>query len=383
LNAPADDDRTGFDDRTEADRFDASLVVTPPIALAPGDSLLSSRSVETIGAVDNWLREGKGERSNSPVASVSVLTCLADAAPADAFRPSWGDTSGRLFRLSEVNRALLPRLAPPSTIDDAYLADFADRFVRPWIDNLYFGFDAQVEYMPMYGREVARATGIAALLVMLDLPASQTEAQERLLVGLLQRGIDLWGLVRAGHPGWSAFGGHGSGRKFPIVLAGMLFGEADMSTPSAAYPDTRFGEDMHTAFTDDLPYGAAWNGATVVYTGHQGVWEGAPVSSDPAWGPYEHLPPSEWLSDIGESYRRCCTSSAWVGEALAARLIGADAIWGHDAFFAYVERWMDPTGDAAYTQSIYDMSGFDFRAAWAAHGSVWDALPGEMWEMYR
>jgi hypothetical protein len=152
---------------------------------------------------------------------------------------------------------------------------------------------------------------------------------------------------------------------------------------SQTYPDVKFGEDMHTAFADDLPYGPAWCGATVVYTGHMGWWQGAAVSDDPAWGPYEHLSPDQWLSNIGEGYRRCCTSLAWVGQALAARLMDARDEWSHDAFFAYVDRWMDPTGDAEYTQTIYDMTGWDYRGGWAAHGQAWDDFVEEMWAAYR
>jgi hypothetical protein len=44
---------------------------------------------------------------------------------------------------------------------------------------------------------------------------------------------------------------------------------------------------------------------------------------------------------------------------------------------------MDPTGDAEYTQQIYDMTGHDFRADWAAHGQAWDDFINEMWAAYR
>jgi hypothetical protein len=383
LNIPPVQDQTGFDDRTVEGRFEESLRSYPPISMVPGDRLASSISVETPGEVDNWLREGNGERSDSPVWSVSILTCLAEPAPADAFRPSYADPYATIYRLSQVNRALLPVLDPPGPVDTATLQTFADRIIRPWVDNLFYAFDAQVEYMAMYGRETGRVAGISSLLVMLNLPDDQKPIQEKLLIGVIQHGIDLWGLVKAGYPGWYAHGGHGSGRKWPIIMAGMLLGDTAMAAPSATYPDTRFGEDMHTAFTDDLPYGPAWCGATVVYTGHMGWWRGAPVSSDPAWGPYEHLAPDEWLDPIGENYRRCCTSLAWVGQALAARLMNAQSSWGHDAFFAYVDRWMDPTGDAEYTQTIYDMTGLDYRADWQAHGQAWDDFINEMWAAYR
>jgi hypothetical protein len=387
VNLPAVQDRSGFDDRIVQGRFDATLRSEPPIDLATGDRLASSISVDVAGVVPNWLREEDGETSESPVRSVSVLTCLAEPPPADAFRPSYADPTGRLYRLSQVNRALLPRLAPPAAADPALLEEIATRHLRPWIDNLFFAFDAQEETMPMYGREMGRVAGMSSLFLMLELPPDQEDAQERLLVGFLQQGIDLWGLVRAGYPGWQAHGGHGSGRKWPIVLSGMLLGDAEMAAPGATFPEVRFGEDMQTATVADLAPPADqpgwWNDATVVYAGHTGVLDGVAVSDTPGWGPYEHLAPSAWEAELGESYRRCCTSQAWVGEALAAHLVGAEEEWGHDAFFAYVDRWMDPTGDAEYTQAIFDQTGWDYRASWAAQGQGWDDFVEEMWAAYR
>ncbi|MBN2494838.1 MAG: hypothetical protein JXR96_09635 [Deltaproteobacteria bacterium] len=384
LNIPPSQSQSGFDDRTPGNRFEASLVARPPIALVPGDSLASSISVESPGQVDNWLREGNGERSESPVWSVSILTCLDEPAPTDAFRPSYADSSNRIYRLSDLDRDRLPRLAAPQSVDTDYIRMFAERLARPWVDNLFYAFDAQVAYMAMYGREQGRVAGIASLLLMLDLPAEQQAVKEQLLVGYVQHGIDLWGLVRAGHAGWYAHGGHGSGRKWPIIFSGLLLGDAEMASPTLTYPDVQFGEDMHTAFADGPPWGPAWIGATVIYTGHMGIWRGEVVSDTPGWGPYEHLPPDEWEGDgIGEGYRRCCTSLAWVGQALAARLMDAQESWAHDAFFAYADRWMDPSGDEAYTQTIYEMSGLDFRANFQRQGQAWDDLVEAMWAAYR
>jgi hypothetical protein len=131
---------------------------------------------------------------------------------------------------------------------------------------------------------------------------------------------------------------------------------------------------------------------TVVYGGHVGI-NGNSVS--PGWGPYEHLPPSEWTNGVGEDYRRCCTSVSWIGEALAARLIpGMQAAWNHPQFFAYADRWMfvpdDPNDVAAMlTDAGVDVSG-DYR-----QGQSWDILSGggyyepyanfvdAMWAQYR
>ena len=91
--------------------------------------------------MDNWLREGNGERSSSPVFSISILTCLDEAVPSDTFRPSYADRENRTYRLDDINRDLLPVLDPPSPVDADYIEMFADRLMRPWVDNLFYGFD--------------------------------------------------------------------------------------------------------------------------------------------------------------------------------------------------------------------------------------------------
>jgi len=54
INLPNVQDKTGFDDRTQGNRFDASLRITPPFTLRPGDSLVSSISLTMLRQVDNW-----------------------------------------------------------------------------------------------------------------------------------------------------------------------------------------------------------------------------------------------------------------------------------------------------------------------------------------
>jgi len=63
--------------------------------------------------------------------------------------------------------------------------------------------------------------------------------------------------------------------------------------------------------------------------------------------------------------------------------VNAEESWGHPAFFDYVDRWMDPTGDPEYTQTIESLTGWDYSAAWQAHGQAWDDLVEEMWAAYR
>jgi hypothetical protein len=69
-----------------------------------------------------------------------------------------------------------------------------------------------VETMPQYGLEYGRVAGISALLLCTDL---KPEPKEALLVNYVQVGIDLAGMVRAGHPGWTCWGGQGGDRQGP------------------------------------------------------------------------------------------------------------------------------------------------------------------------
>ena len=380
LNMPVNNNSVSpFDDRVSSGRYAPQLRVNPPFTMHPGDALISSISVSKIGDYQPWLREGEGETPDSPVRSVSVLTCLASAVSADAFRPSYADRTQKIYYAGTMRLGVLPRV--PKVRHMADIGTISAHFRRPWLDVCFFGFDAAVEYQATYGREVGRSVGMATLLLMLDYSDAE---KEPLLVNIVQYGIDLWGIAKSGYFGWMGFGGHGTGRKWPIIFAGILLGDAQMQSPDRAFPALRFGEDMQTM------YDIGWTGAGVVYAGHQGVWNGKPVSATPSWGPYENLPPSAWATafagdadyHIGEDYRRCCTSIAWVGEALTARMMHAEDLWNHQAFFDYVDRWMTEN-DAQAVATIKAETGLDYSADWERQGQAWDSFVDDMWVAYR
>ncbi len=374
LNLPIDPSRSGFDSRVEGRRFDERLRANVPIQLKPGDALISSISVEEMNSLPVPLRPS--EKAKSPVRSVSVLTCLANPVPSDAFRPSYCDREQKIFLARQLRRELLPRLSRqgiPFKLESGYqltLKDFARMFERPWLEVCFFGLDAAIEYQPTYGREVGRAVGIASLLLCLDFTRAE---KERLLIPFVQYGIDLWGIGRAGYRGWLAHGGHGSGRKWPIVFAGLMLGDEAMQSPNKTLPALKFSEDMQTM------YGLGWTGAKALYAGHIGK-EGN--KEQPGWGEYEHLPPTEWQADIGESYRRCCTSVAWVGQALAARILQAEKFWDRPAFFDYVDRWMTED-DAEQVATIKKVRGWDFSNSAGRQKQAWDPFVNAMWARYR
>jgi hypothetical protein len=370
-NLPTKNGKSGFDSRLadatdKADWFDPTLRSYPPIHLNPGDALVSTISLQKTHSVPEIMR--KIDMNASPVAFAAVLTVLATPPPPDAFRPSYCDRHQTIYRAGNLHRELLPSVAPPHRDRTPKFAQYETLFRPPWIDTNYFLFDVPADYMPSYGQHVAFAVSYAALLLSLDFPPAQKVPLTNYLV---QYGIDLYGCVQAG-VGWPAFGGHHSGRKLPILLAGILLDDAGMKNVSANFPD-KFGEDMQTLYVKDLPptgtYQHAWQGATAIYGGHYGVHADSTPLKAGLYGPYEQLPPKDWPvtdtgSQLGESYRRCCTSVSWVGEALAIHLFHAENFWNHPAFFDYVYRWM--TEDD--TQAIADIKAqthADYSQGWA------------------
>jgi beta-galactosidase/beta-glucuronidase len=357
--------------------FDPSLIQRLPVVMQPGDSLVSTISMAKNLVLHAQLRNKieRGVDDSSPIRTAAVLTCVNKPQAPDAFRPGFCDRKQRIYLTRNIKRDLLPRAA--ATESTPNIQRYIRFTQRPWMGTCFFGFEEPVENMPQYGLEYGRVVGISALLLCTDI---QPQQKEPLLVNLIQVGIDLGSMVRAGHPGWTAWGGHGSGRKLPIVFAGLLLGDDELANINMSYPKVSFGTDEQTA------YGDAWTGAKVVFAGHSGIdaATGMGRSRNNGWGPYEHTPPSQWKDgqNTSESYRRCCTSVGWVAQALAMRLLHAEGSWNHDAFFDYADRWMYED-DSAFIKAIREATGRDHDKEWARQGQAWDAFVNEMWVKYR
>jgi hypothetical protein len=382
LNPPAE--RKVSYDSGVRNWFDPSLIQKLPVSMKPGDSLVSTISMPMgivvppilgIQASDDKGIRGVGD--SSPVRAAAVLTCVSAPLPPDAFRPAYCDRTQKIYFARDLRRELLPGLARPA--DTPPIEEYVRYTQRPWVNTGYFEFDQPEENMPQYGREVGRVVGDAALLLCCDFTPEQ---KEPLLDSLVQIGIDYGGLIRAGHPGWYCWGGHGTGRKLPIVFAGLLLGDEGLCHIRRSSPQACFGEDEQTA------YGDCWTGAKAVFTGHSGIDEVTGIGRDyvrwpNAWGPYEHTPPSEWGpgQQTSESYRHTA-SLGWVAQALAFRLLHAEKAWDHDAFFDYVDRWMYEN-DAPFVRAIKAATGQDFDHDWCRQGQCWEKFVNEMWAQYR
>ncbi len=316
--------KQGYDSRVL--NYDAAMSISFPHVLPANRSLVSTASLLSTLNNPNFV-QGHSEEAWAVLEKAAVLTSLSEVPPADAFRPPYGGRDKPIYRAGNLRRDLLPRLEAVSGTPSFEL--FERYFERPWLDHSHTWLDSRIaplENMPGYGREYARLTSMASLMLLLDVPIEQ---KETLLIRFVQLGIDLDGIRKNGGT-WPGEGGIWVGRKWPIVFAGIMLNEPGI-LPDIRNTVTRFSEDQQTYF------GQGWNGATALF--QLGVHHGiAP--------PYEEKDPATWTDQDSRSerYRYCCTSSSWIGTALAARYFGAMALWGHDAFFAYSDRWMEEEG---------------------------------------
>jgi len=376
LNPPAQP-KVAYDSGTK-NYFTPALIGRLPVAMKAGDSLVSTISMPMGLKFNAQLRNTyeRGAGDASPTRFAAVLTCVGEPQPPDAFRPAFCDRKARTYLARDLKRDLLPTM--PATKSIPKVEQYAGFTQKPWVGTCFFTFEQPMENMPAYGREYGRVVGIAALMLCTDL---KPEQKEPLLINFVQVGIDLGGMVRQGHPGWEAFGGHGSGRKLPIVFAGILLGDEQLANVNKNFPKAAFGEDEQTA------YGDCWTGAKVVFTGHRAVDERTGIARSGS-GPYEQKDPNSWNGlgagptrngdKMSESYRRCCTSITWVGQALALHMMKAEKTWNHDAFFDYCDRWMFE--DEA---PILKAAGQPAQPEWASERQTWEPFVNEMWAKYR
>jgi len=326
VNPPAGSTQ-GYDSRIAG--FDASLRAEFPLLLEPGESLVSTASVDRIG--QRTPDTVRGQYCRGPLRTAVVLTCVREAPPADAFRPAYVGTWKEPFTVSQLRRDRLPRLKVPGSIPD--VKTYERDLKRIWLDHMRQWVNRQMhplENMPDYGREITNIVSDVALLLLLEDPRNE---RETLLLRYVQKGIDYYGVVQSDNDLWIANGGHNSGRKWPILFAGLLLDHQGMM-----HVEATFQEDQQTY------YGKGFGGQKV-------LWTIAPNNPNRR---HEEVDPKTW-QNFGdnrgnnglkaEAYRKL-NGPTWVGQALAARLTGMTGNWNHPAFFDYVDRWYRETQSA-------------------------------------
>lgn len=378
-------------------RFDPNLNVGRPnnmdlsakndLVLQPHSSLVSTISIS----------EG-GHRPQLKTAA--ILTILPEPAPEGSFRPPYcGNDKAVKLNKDQLDYSLLANLKPvPGTPDIVAVERY---FERPWIDHIpgwMSRFHHPAENMPDYGRDIASRIGVGALMLNLNLT---NQMKEVLLIRYVQLGIDLYGIVKNGDKSnWVGNGGHASGRKWPILFAGLVLnhrdminiGRVDITNYNPSHPEyINFGEDDQTFYVGDEeiyepPYKKHVHPNGFVYYGHgkgDKRRDYLEYTKDhigmPEWGIAHTIFPNEDGLDWNASYRRAGTANAWGGFVLAAHIMGAKELWNHDALFDYMDRYMQVEKEFAgvgnWTRQWYRFPERMWDAYRADYGPVWTMYP--------
>jgi hypothetical protein len=379
--------RQGYDNSMAGNTYDAALNkafnVSPsnPLIVEPGSSLVSTISIDKAG--------------NTPqLKTAAVLTVLSAAPPAGSFRPPYSGTDKTIrYDKSQLKYSLLKKLAPVGSTPS--LTSVEQQFERPWIDHRGTAggrYYHPTDNMPDYGREIATAVGEGALMLQLDFTDQQ---KETLLVRYVQLGIDLYGIVAAGGTkNWEPDGGHASGRKWPIIFAGLMLGEHKMAEiGDLPFTSCYFGEDGQTFYVSQADVNLA--NVVTVYKGKTFYGHFYPPGSKqyqnytaadiglPEWGIRHATHPLYDGKDWDKAaYRRCCTANGWAGFVLAAHIMGQKAAWKHDSLFDYMDRYMGIEARGTYNrqqsrfaENLWDAYRPRFGAVWPSKGEQAGAKP--------
>jgi len=300
-----------------------------PLLLRANNSLVSTISMNEAGV-------------RPQIKTAAILTCVQSVPPAGAFRPPYaGHDKRSRFTESQLRTDLLARIkVPPST---PKWRDVERMFERPWIAHVprWVGhYLHPSENMENYGREISDQVSTAALMLHMDV---SLEKKHKLLVRFVQLGIDLHGLLLDGGF-WKPDGGHMSGRKWPILFAGLMLGDAQMQSIGVEYEAVTFGEDGQTFYVEqvrpELGYGPEQKGLPEWGVQHARK----PQNDDARWRHTEDLKRGMKKDDLRThdlKYRLCCTANTWWGQLLAARIMGAQELWNHPALFDYQDRFFE------------------------------------------
>lgn len=320
-----------------------------PIILGTGQRLLSVSSRDVF----------------PPILKAAVLTCVSSIVPDNSFRPGYTDSfqdylsassflSQYVNKIGNVNASALVTSAIAYSSVINYVSSF-------WLD-CFSGFNAAefrpVSSMPYKDYEIANAISKAALAINYNSGFDKSSVA----VHIAQKGIDTYSNLVSLGLSWSDRGYIGTGKKFPILFAGVMLENEDMLNVGLDYPivmggPNRFAEDMETFIVSSVSGGINYG-------------YGSYITSDiglPEWGDAHWNTPiydnNQWVNSTsyGNDARRVFTMNNWLGFLMASKIMGMETLWNHSPLFLYFNR---------YILKEYELQG-DYDAVNIPNESTW------------
>lgn len=377
-----------YDDRKIGD-FGRDRQPSLPYTASGGDSIVKCRSFNPGGSCIADHHKGCCE-------DMAIVSVLDEAPPSDAFRPPYVGTSKPILRASQVDFDVLPDLTFQYAKEPSW-EEVRRVFGGPWIDHMKgaksrFIHPRNNMRRPNnepadYGADLSIAITKAVMKTLRDYPDSE---KAETVYGITQYGIDLYHMLLIGQE-FKARGGHGGGRKLPILYAGLVLNHPGMlnigqthgliGTCGQVGTANFFQEDDHTYFgsggvalwgesggdcdaSSSNKYGgnpqydkylSGCNKGNKNRRDPDGQVDGGNKENKIVAGNRTDLsqcspnptPASQISSNVGYAgaYQWCCTTGADSGVGIAARLLGLRDEWNWEPFFKYLDRWSKPPYD--------------------------------------
>jgi hypothetical protein len=346
-------------DNTASMPYDATLMPALPLSL-PGISSV----VKTVGGTPT----GGAYQSALKFAAVLTVVAAPISNSSNVFRPGYFGTAGKNYYTvpSAAAVAALPvtTLTPVGvpSLAGFSIASVATRYQGVYLDH-NTGWRGRslhpVDNMAEYGAEIATNNAVYLLRLLLsDFNYSDT-THKQALINYLQMAIDLRSMA-AGGVTWDADGGHGSGRKLPLLVANKVFGGTDFSTAIAA---STFAEDLQvyrSGVTGEVLWGKAGTEPEYWRTTRGDLGELAPGGAKDIRDFYGRIDGGGY--EIGTDYQQCCTSGPWKYTVLALYMLGLETppaslpLPATSNLVEYVERWVKYGVKAAYTTTNINLT---------------------------
>jgi hypothetical protein len=375
-----------------ADMYSAELNValSLPLAVPAGSSLISAQS-----QVPDQGNLAENYSSRSALRHAAILTCLSSIPAFGSFRPAYAGTTKTVsFKESDLNYGVLGTLAHVTgSLSCSYY--YETFLTRPWIDviaNWKGAYYHPASAMFNYASDMANRYTCGLLTANENYTNSE---KRKLVIRLVQIGIDDFGIVSLNGTTWNCGGGGLQvGRKLPILFAGLILNDTSMKgigSKSGNYffsaksgggnygiadypPDILyFGEDMQVFYVAQLDVDA-----TNTANWGEGGYPGPSVTDHPNDIPYEvsdiGLPEwgivRDWIPSTSnkwfETNYREVNGLTFAGTSLCAHIMGLRTLWNYQAFFDYADRWTNLRGYSynAYTYNMWTAYRTNYSAVW-------------------
>jgi len=253
------------------------------------------------------------------------------------FRPGYFGQQNAFYHIDEANPKYLVEIPSTLGIGVRRMSDIqmASRYKNLQLDHIegWVGRPLHpAKNMPNYGADIARDNAVVLLRMMMDDFDYNNPVHFAIYVGYLQMSLDLASMAKGGVK-WPANGGHGNGRKLPILFASYIFEDESFKL---AMKKNQFSEDLQlyrSSTTEMALFGRLCD--EKVYWQRVFSGKGARDCRDP----YQYIDGGG--AEVGQAYQSCCTSNPWKYTALVLEILGMKEQWSNQAFFEYVHRWVN------------------------------------------